>query len=370
MYCNGRIESYVYTTSTILNQATRLIRHLTDQQYRLHTTGRTDILFLFFFSSRRRHTRFDCDWSSDVCSSDLRTDEERVVLLLLGPRPRVGPPTDEPEAGADLRNVVGRRREDLDEVLGRRGSKIVELAHAVHEVHGDRGRVFRVAPRDVIWLPRALALVLRAAEAVLERRADRVHVRHAHVRVADVHHRQPHRAAQDGVARRRRSGAERAHPRVQAGHPPFRPVDEHEGRVGAGRHGLVADVHLRLRQAADRRDQERQVLGTAAPGSTARPASVEMPGGLWVGTASARRRGEGPASPRRGSSGLAAATNVWGGRRRVGTPRRSSSTMSWAPHDVHDPQSAVVPTTASTSAAMRSASSAVQWRMSQPTEPV
>src|SRR2546430_13084962 len=25
----------------------------------------------FFFSSRRRHTRFDCDWSSDVCSSDL-----------------------------------------------------------------------------------------------------------------------------------------------------------------------------------------------------------------------------------------------------------------------------------------------------------
>src|SRR5256886_3165517 len=29
--------------------------------------------FFFFFSSRRRHTRFDCDWSSDVCSSDLVT---------------------------------------------------------------------------------------------------------------------------------------------------------------------------------------------------------------------------------------------------------------------------------------------------------
>src|SRR5256886_11862319 len=27
--------------------------------------------YYFFFSSRRRHTRFDCDWSSDVCSSDL-----------------------------------------------------------------------------------------------------------------------------------------------------------------------------------------------------------------------------------------------------------------------------------------------------------
>src|SRR5689334_11947260 len=28
-------------------------------------------LFVFFFSSRRRHTRWNCDWSSDVCSSDL-----------------------------------------------------------------------------------------------------------------------------------------------------------------------------------------------------------------------------------------------------------------------------------------------------------
>src|SRR5260370_29551340 len=29
------------------------------------------IFSFFFFSSRRRHTRFKCDWSSDVCSSDL-----------------------------------------------------------------------------------------------------------------------------------------------------------------------------------------------------------------------------------------------------------------------------------------------------------
>src|SRR5256886_6275428 len=38
--------------------------------------------FFFFFSSRRRHTRFDCDWSSDVCSSDLgRTMIERLAGL-------------------------------------------------------------------------------------------------------------------------------------------------------------------------------------------------------------------------------------------------------------------------------------------------
>src|SRR5688572_33427901 len=34
----------------------------------------------FFFSSRRRHTRFDCDWSSDVCSSDLALHAETIVV--------------------------------------------------------------------------------------------------------------------------------------------------------------------------------------------------------------------------------------------------------------------------------------------------
>src|SRR5437588_6963105 len=37
-------------------------------------------VFCFFFSSRRRHTRSLCDWSSDVCSSDLGRSGE------LGPR--------------------------------------------------------------------------------------------------------------------------------------------------------------------------------------------------------------------------------------------------------------------------------------------
>src|SRR6266481_7850413 len=32
---------------------------------------RSVFFFFFFFSSRRRHTRWNCDWSSDVCSSDL-----------------------------------------------------------------------------------------------------------------------------------------------------------------------------------------------------------------------------------------------------------------------------------------------------------
>src|SRR2546430_3336291 len=66
----------------------------------------TTVLYLscFFFSSRRRHTIFDCDWSSDVCSSDLsrskgkRREEGReeqwwwcwwcstVVVMMVGDR--------------------------------------------------------------------------------------------------------------------------------------------------------------------------------------------------------------------------------------------------------------------------------------------
>src|SRR5260370_19883209 len=41
-------------------------------------------LWFFFFSSRRRHTRFKCDWSSDVCSSDL--GEIRLVETQPGRR--------------------------------------------------------------------------------------------------------------------------------------------------------------------------------------------------------------------------------------------------------------------------------------------
>src|SRR6266480_5347686 len=34
----------------------------------------------FFFSSRRRHTRLTCDWSSDVCSSDLAISSDGVSI--------------------------------------------------------------------------------------------------------------------------------------------------------------------------------------------------------------------------------------------------------------------------------------------------
>src|SRR6266571_7350383 len=50
--------------------------------------------FFFFFSSRRRHTRLTCDWSSDVCSSDLsgtnRLDEARLGSVAGEPVTKAG----------------------------------------------------------------------------------------------------------------------------------------------------------------------------------------------------------------------------------------------------------------------------------------
>src|SRR5215218_10748660 len=40
--------------------------------------------FFFFFSSRRRHTRSLCDWSSDVCSSDLWGSRSVAVMPSIG----------------------------------------------------------------------------------------------------------------------------------------------------------------------------------------------------------------------------------------------------------------------------------------------
>src|SRR6266542_506706 len=62
----------------------------------------------FFFSSRRRHTRFYRDWSSDVCSSDLHADGRP------GDVPR-GPAEAEPEPGGQQQGVVRPRRDRDDE---------------------------------------------------------------------------------------------------------------------------------------------------------------------------------------------------------------------------------------------------------------
>src|SRR5438477_12661888 len=68
----------------------------------------------FFFSSRRRHTRLTCDWSSDVCSSDLGTLGLAVTVPVTidGTDPVTGKPgvelTGAPGAGFGLRSEERR----------------------------------------------------------------------------------------------------------------------------------------------------------------------------------------------------------------------------------------------------------------------
>src|SRR5256885_11979290 len=45
------------------------------------TTGLS--MYIFFFSSRRRHTRLQGDWSSDVCSSDLNKMLSHKAIIFL-----------------------------------------------------------------------------------------------------------------------------------------------------------------------------------------------------------------------------------------------------------------------------------------------
>src|SRR5689334_23392918 len=84
----------------------------------------------FFFSSRRRHTRWNCDWSSDVCSSDLGYYRVFTVPTPLG---RVA---DTPEIVAAFEAAV---KDGMDVINFSGGGPEVEpsndaLVAAVHAV--------------------------------------------------------------------------------------------------------------------------------------------------------------------------------------------------------------------------------------------
>src|SRR6266446_7551211 len=69
------------------------------------------IYVFFFFSSRRRHTRLQGDWSSDVCSSDLRWRRTRLIGPLPGlaalepPRLQTGSPVENSTRGKSVTNI-------------------------------------------------------------------------------------------------------------------------------------------------------------------------------------------------------------------------------------------------------------------------
>src|SRR2546430_10208087 len=74
---------------------------------------------IFFFSSRRRHTRFDCDWSSDVCSSDLAAAhlerQDQALHVLRTPNGRGGGERDEDDVVAVLAEGAAFLLHDADD---------------------------------------------------------------------------------------------------------------------------------------------------------------------------------------------------------------------------------------------------------------
>src|SRR5256886_9405274 len=76
-----------------------------------------------FFSSRRRHTRFDCDWSSDVCSSDLPLE----VAAGRGGGDRL---VEREGLGIAVGRLGGERAPELLEVAVDGGGELAKIARA------------------------------------------------------------------------------------------------------------------------------------------------------------------------------------------------------------------------------------------------
>src|SRR6266702_6309404 len=102
---------------------------------------------VFFFSSRRRHTRWPRDWSSDVCSSDLTVRVEG---------PGVSTPVPFCGEGAE-RGTGGERDAEVPVAIAaphRPGSKLPVTVIAEREdERAERGAVITVAePGETIWM--------------------------------------------------------------------------------------------------------------------------------------------------------------------------------------------------------------------------
>src|SRR5690606_23322335 len=98
------------------------------------------VLMLFFFSSRRRHTRFSRDWSSDVCSSDLALWELGAEVFTIGVEPdgynineKVG--STAPDA---LRAKVKEVRADIGIALDGDADRVIIVDEHGEVVDGDQ----------------------------------------------------------------------------------------------------------------------------------------------------------------------------------------------------------------------------------------
>src|SRR3989475_1352892 len=127
------------------------------------------LFIVFFFSSRRRHTRFDCDWSSDVCSSDLLGPEanllaSRVAIRHIVPGKRCSAELEltlgqEMDAPADHRRLLAKiYSED-------QGAKVYETLRELRRHGFGTGRI--IVPQPIAYDPASHLLLLDWVEGPL-----------------------------------------------------------------------------------------------------------------------------------------------------------------------------------------------------------
>src|SRR5215510_13451036 len=102
------------------------------------------MMFFFFFSSRRRHTRWPRDWSSDVCSSDLRVDH-RVGDYQRQPREeQEGRPLGQPAVDED--EAEGREQKQEANNGTKEGDAAIPVDHQRHLLDPTTRLVTKSAP--------------------------------------------------------------------------------------------------------------------------------------------------------------------------------------------------------------------------------
>src|SRR5260370_15396247 len=141
------------------------------------------LFFYFFFSSRRRHTRFKCDWSSDVCSSDLKHQvfafgpgdlrQAQAGLHRHQDKRVIAPPEPGTSIGSSEQSIDFRTHEESDEraceAFAGDGEHTLDLCRVSWQFEGGvmKERVDSVQPQ--VATARAQALMLLD---VIEKRYD------------------------------------------------------------------------------------------------------------------------------------------------------------------------------------------------------
>src|ERR1039458_5552939 len=96
---------------------------------------------MFFFSSRRRHTRCLSDWSSDVCSSDLARPPHR--LLPEPPAPSTVPPPPPPAP----QNLETRIRLAVDSVAHKAWAAVAGVRPPEEQFRQAKQKVLQLVAR-------------------------------------------------------------------------------------------------------------------------------------------------------------------------------------------------------------------------------